>query len=302
MDDEALPILDCHQHFYDARHLRYPVFAQRSAGFEVLVGDYSALPRVYRPEDYGRDTAGLNVVKTIWAEFISDDPVGEVRWAGKLARATGRPNGMIGLVDFRSPDLERMLDTHVAAGPIRCVRQHLGWHPTDPRLRFAPGPDLLSDAAWRRGVASLRGRDLVCEIEVFGPQLFDLAAVAAACPDIQFVLPVMGWPLDLTNDGRSAWKRGIAAVAGRPNVALKIFGMECIFGIRWTVAQIRPWILDAIEAFGPRRCMFASHMPICRLSCTFRQLYGAYLEVIDGCSPAEKRQLMCDTAASVYTL
>ena len=31
-------------------------------------------------------------------------------------------------------------------------------------------------------------------------------------------------------------------------------------------------------------------------------LYGAYLEVIDGCSPAEKRQLMCDTAASVYTL
>jgi len=302
MDDEALPILDCHQHFYDARHLRYPVFAQRSAGFEVLVGDYSALPRVYRPEDYGRDTAGLNVVKTIWAEFISDDPVGEVRWAGKLARATGRPNGMIGLVDFRSPDLERMLDTHVAAGPIRCVRQHLGWHPTDPRLRFAPGPDLLSDAAWRRGVASLRGRDLVCEIEVFGPQLFDLAAVAAACPDIQFVLPVMGWPLDLTNDGRSAWKRGIAAVAGRPNVALKIFGMECIFGIRWTVAQIRPWILDAIEAFGPRRCMFASHMPICRLSCTFRQLYDAYLEVIDGCSPAEKRQLMCDTAASVYAL
>ena len=302
MDDEALPILDCHQHFYDAGRLHYPVFAQRSAGFEALVGDYSALPRTYRPEDYARDSAGLNVVKTIWAEFISDDPVGEVRWAGELARATGRPSGMIGLVDFGSPDLERTLDTYVSAGPIRCVRQHLGWHPTDPRLRFAPGPDLLSDAAWRRGVASLRGRELVCEIEVFGPQLFDFAAVAAACPDIQFVLPVMGWPLDLTSDGRSAWKRGITAVADRPNVALKIFGMECIFGIRWTVAQIRPWILDAIEAFGPHRCMFASHMPICRLACSFRQLYDAYLEVIDGCSPAEKRQLMCDTAASVYAL
>ncbi len=78
-------------------------------------------------------------------------------------------------------------------------------------------------------------------------------------------------------------------------------GWSGIFGIRWTVAQVRPWILDAIEAFGPRRCMFASHMPICRLACTFRQLYDAYLEVIDGCSPAEKRQLMRDTAASVYT-
>jgi predicted TIM-barrel fold metal-dependent hydrolase len=302
MDDRTLPILDCHQHFYDAKHLRYPLFAQRSAGFEALVGDYSALPRVYRPEDYAQDTAGLNVVKTVWAEFISDDPVGEVRWAGELAQATGRPNGMIGLVDFRSPDLERTLDAYASAGPIRCVRQHLGWHPTDPLLRYAPGPELLSDAAWRRGVASLRGRELVCEIEIFGPQLPDLAAVAAACPDIRFVLPVMGWPLDLTSDGRSAWKRGLAAVADRPNVAIKIFGLECIFGIRWTVAQIRPWILDAIDVFGPHRCMFASHMPICKLACTFRQLYDAYLEVIDGCSPSEKRQLMYDTAASVYRL
>jgi len=302
MDDATLPILDCHQHFYDARRLRYPVFAQRSAGFETLVGDYGALPRVYRPETYAQDTAGWNVVKTVWAEFISEDPVDEVRWAGELVQATGRPDGMIGLVDFRSPDLERRLETYASAGPVRCVRQHLGWHPTDPLLRFAPGPDLLFDVAWRRGVASLRGRGLACEIEIFGPQLPDLAALAAAYPDIQFVLPVMGWPLDLTGDGRSAWKRGVAAVAGRPNVALKIFGMECIFGIRWTVAQIRPWILEAIDAFGPHRCMFASHMPICRLACTFGQLYDAYLEVIVGCSPLEKRQLMCDTAASVYRL
>ncbi|MGL4960324.1 MAG: amidohydrolase family protein [Inquilinus sp.] len=302
MDDRTLPILDCHQHFYDARHLRYPLFAQRSAGFEALVGDYNALPRVYRPEDYAQDTAGLNVVKTVWAEFISDDPVGEVRWAVELAQATGRPNGMIGLVDFRSPDLERTLDTYASTGHIRCVRQHLGWHLTDPLLRYAPGPDLLSDAAWRRGVASLRGRELVCEIEIFGPQLPDLAAVAAGCPDIQFVLPVMGWPLDLTSDGRSAWKRGLAAVADQPNVAVKIFGLECIFGIRWTVAQVRPWILDAIDAFGPRRCMFASHMPICKLACSFRQLYDAYLEVIGGCSPAERRQMTHDTAAIVYRL
>ena len=46
MANEALPILDCHQHFIDARRLTYPVFAQRSAGFEALVGDYAALPRV----------------------------------------------------------------------------------------------------------------------------------------------------------------------------------------------------------------------------------------------------------------
>ena len=71
MENQGLPIIDCHQHFIDSRRLRYPVFMQRSAGFEALIGDYSALPRVYLPEDYARDVNGLGVVKTVWAEFIS---------------------------------------------------------------------------------------------------------------------------------------------------------------------------------------------------------------------------------------
>jgi predicted TIM-barrel fold metal-dependent hydrolase len=91
MENQALPIIDCHQHFIDSRRLRYPVFMQRSAGFEALVGDYSALPRVYLPEDYARDVNGLGVVKTVWAEFISDDPMGEVTWAQELVHTTGRP-------------------------------------------------------------------------------------------------------------------------------------------------------------------------------------------------------------------
>jgi hypothetical protein len=110
------------------------VFAQRSAGFEELVGDYSALPSTYLPEDYARDTQGLNVVGTVWAEFISDNPVDEVRWADELMHATTRPTGMIALVDFLSPDLKHTL------------------------LRYAQRPDLLSDLAWRRGIDLLRGR------------------------------------------------------------------------------------------------------------------------------------------------
>jgi predicted TIM-barrel fold metal-dependent hydrolase len=42
MDGNDLPIIDCHQHFYDAGRMRYPVFEGRSAGFEALLGDYSA--------------------------------------------------------------------------------------------------------------------------------------------------------------------------------------------------------------------------------------------------------------------
>jgi predicted TIM-barrel fold metal-dependent hydrolase len=302
MGSERPAILDCHQHFFDARRFRYPVFETRSAGFEALVGDYSALPKVYLPQDYARDTQGLNIVQTVWVEFISDDPVGEVRHANELANATGHPSGMIARVDFLDAGLNRLLDEYASIGHVRCVRQHLGWHPTNPALCFAARPDLLSDPAWRRGIAALRGRELTCELEIFSPQLPELVPVAAAYPDLQFVLPVMGWPLDLTEDGHRHWKRALAALSACPNVAVKIFAMECIFGVRWTIPQVRPWILDTIEIFGPNRCMFASHMPLCTLACSIQQLYEAYFQIIADFTPSEKSQLLHDTAGKVYRI
>ncbi len=302
MDTSNFPILDCHQHFIDARRLHYPVFAKRSEGFEALVGDYSALPRVYLLEDYQRDCGALNVAGTVWAEFLSDEPAGEVQWAEELAKSIGRPTGMIARVEFQSPDLDHTLDVYARMQHVRCVRQHLGWHPTNPSLRFATRPDLLADTAWRRGLASLRHRNLVCEFEVFSSQLLDLAAVAAAFPDLQFILPVMGWPIDLTSEGQAAWHRSLAKVGECPNVAVKIFALECIFGLGWTVPQVRPWILQTIDIFGPGRCMFASHMPICKLACSFEQLYAAYAEVIRDFSISEKRQLLHDTATKIYRL
>jgi hypothetical protein len=38
-------MIDCHVHFIDASRFCFPIFRQRSAAFEALVGDYSALPR-----------------------------------------------------------------------------------------------------------------------------------------------------------------------------------------------------------------------------------------------------------------
>jgi len=75
-----------------------------------------------------------------------------------------------------------------------------------------------------------------------------------------------------------------------------------IFGLGWTTNQIRPWILDLIELFGPARCMYASHMPIARLGYSFQQLYGAYLDVVSDFSGAEKQRLFSDTAIEVYRL
>jgi hypothetical protein len=61
--------------------LRCGVFIEPGAGFAAVVGDYAALPRVYRLEDDAWGVAGLNVVGFVWAEFIYCDPWQEARRA-----------------------------------------------------------------------------------------------------------------------------------------------------------------------------------------------------------------------------
>jgi hypothetical protein len=86
-DFQGFQIFDSHQHFFDARLLRYPVFKNRSAGFEALVGDYCSLPRVYLPQDYALDTAGLTVAKTVWQN--SSPTTRSVRSSGRRSWCTG---------------------------------------------------------------------------------------------------------------------------------------------------------------------------------------------------------------------
>jgi predicted TIM-barrel fold metal-dependent hydrolase len=60
--------------------------------------------------------------------------------------------------------------------------------------------------------------------------------------------------------------------------------------------------LEAIELFGPARCMFASHMPIAALSRSLADVYGAYKMIVEGFTASERQSLFHDTAASTYRL
>ena len=60
---------------------------------------------------------------------------------------------------------------------------------------------------------------MCCEIEIFAPQLPDLTAVASSYPDIQFILPVMGWAIDST-DFSGSEKRKLFH-----NIATMVYGL-----------------------------------------------------------------------------
>jgi predicted TIM-barrel fold metal-dependent hydrolase len=300
--DGRRAIVDAHVHLFDHTANRHEFLERRDETYEALVGEYSTLPRTYLLDDYLRDSGSRRVEGIVWHEFLSEDPMREARWGQALADESPIPQAMVALVDFRHPALEERLDAYRALPNVTAVREHLGWDPGDPLRRFASRPDLLADPAWRAGLSCLRGWDVACGLEVFAHQLPELVDVVRLEPDIRFTFSVMGWPLDLTAEGRERWGRSVAELSRCENVRAEISAVECVLGMEWTVDAARPWVQTLIEVFGPDRCMLGSHLPISRLSRGFEPLYDAYDELLADLSPGEQDSLFRDTATAWFGL
>ena len=298
--DSGRRIVDAHVHLFDHTANRHEFLERRDETFATLIGDYAALPRTYLVDDYLRDSGSRRVEGIVWHEFLSEDPVREAQWGQALADASPIPQAVVALVEFHDPALEERLDAYRSMRNVTAVRQHLAWDPTDPLRRFAARPDLLTDPAWRAGLARLGGWDVACGLEVFAHQLPELLDVVRLHPDIRFTMAVMGWPLDLTADGQARWRGDVAEISRCENVCASISAVECVLGRDWTVDAARPWVETIIEHFGPERCMLGSHLPISRLSYGFEPLYDAYDELLADLSPGDQDSLFGATATSWF--
>lgn len=293
-------IVDVHLHLYDHTQNRHEFLESEDKMFRALVGDYSSLPRTYRFEDYVADAGDVEVEGLVWNEFLSTDPVKEVRWAQSVAENLAVPIALVGLADLLATDLEKTLDLYSQCSRLSAVRQHLGWDETNPLRRFAPRGDLLTDPRLLQGLKTLAKYKFKCSLEMFAPQLGDFRVVAEKSPDISFWIPVIGWPLDLSDAGFARWKRDMQALSALSNVRVTVSALECVFGMDWAIAEATPWIETLFELFGTQRVMFGSHRPLCKLSRSFPNAYRAYEKFVAGLSAAEQDLVFGKNAAEWF--
>ena len=92
----------------------YGFLEREDPTFRTIVGDYSALPRRYLPDDYLKASASCQVEGIVWHEFLAADPPGEARWGQRLAEASHLRQAMVVQVDFLDPALEERLEAYTA--------------------------------------------------------------------------------------------------------------------------------------------------------------------------------------------
>jgi len=153
----------------------------------------------------------------------------------------------------------------------------------------------------QRSVARLAEYGLVFELQVFDGQMAGAAELAAACPDVTFVLQHAGMLEDLSEQGRTKWRRALSQLARCQNVVSKLSGFGT-FQHRLDRELIQ-WIsTETVAMFGAHRCLWGSNYPIEKLWTSYAALVEAHRTAAGGLGASEQSAIFNETAARIYRL
>lgn len=291
-------IVDAHHHVWRQADLPWLSGPMQPRIF----GPYEAIRRDYLVDEYLEDLAGSGVARSVyvqanWAPERFED---EVAWVQAVAGESGWPHGIVGHADLLAADVRPQLDRLARYPLLRGIRMQLHWHENET-YRFASGPDLALDPVLQRNVARLADYDLVFDLQVFAGQMAGAAELAAACPDVTFVLQHAGMLEDLSPGGRAGWRAGMERLAARPNVCSKLSAFGT-FIHRNDPAHIARILRDTVAIFGAERCLFGSNFPVEKLWTSYGALLGAFLDAAAPLDDEARAAVFEKTAARVYRL
>jgi len=172
------------------------------------------------------------------------------------------------------------------------------------QIQGEPDPDYLDRADVHHGLRAVAAAGLAYDLVVTVDQLPAAARAAAALPEVRFVLDHLGKPrISAGADGLAQWRGPFAALAASENVNAKLSGMvtEADWA-EWRIADLRPFVAEAVDRFGPDRLMFGSDWPVCLLAATYSRVMSALVEALPSLTDQENDAIFGTTAVRVYSL
>ena len=310
-----LPIVDPHHHLWVREgnvYLLPELLADLGSGHNVIATVFEECHSMYRASE---PEAEKSLGET---EFVTGIAAMGASGTFGPSRVCAR---MVGNVDLTMGDRARgLLERHLVAsgGRFAGVRHSTAWDASDRIHKVVPAPGLLADSRFRAGFAGLAALGLVFDAWVYHPQLGEVAALADAFAHTPIVLnhvgsPILGGPYAADRAKVfDDWKAGMADLAKRPNVTVKLGALpirlpgagsvsrELPPGSEEIAAAWRPWKDTSIALFGAGRCMFESNFPVQKRWSSYQVTWNAFKRIAAGASEAEKAALFAGTACAVY--
>ncbi|WP_105968190.1 amidohydrolase family protein [Streptomyces geranii] len=278
-------VIDAHHHVWD--------LSVRDQDW-ITGPELAPLRRDFGLADLEPEARAAGVTATVLVQTI--DVPQETPEFLALARDSDLVAGVVGWTDLTSPDVANALAAlrEGPGGEYLVGIRHQVQGESDPRWLMRS--DVL------RGLAAVAEAGLVYDLVVRPHQLAAAHEAAQLLPGLTFVLDHAGKPPIATGELRP-WADAVRLLAALPNTVCKLSGMvtESDWD-RWSVEDLRPYADTVLDAFGPRRLMFGSDWPVCRLAATYAEVVATARELTADLHPAERHEVFTQTALRTYGL
>jgi L-fuconolactonase len=287
------PIIDTHLHIWDPARLRYS-----------WIKGNPLFDRPYHVEDYRRDLGPVAIEASVFLECYADfDAEGgqyieEVVFVEDEARRDPALKAIVPMAPLEKgagalPVLEEMAARHPMVKGIRRIVEF----DADPRA-------LTLSPAFIEGVNLLGRFGMHFEINVNHTQMDIVREFVKHVPDVPMILDHCGKP-GIAEGAIAQYREDVRELARCPNLWIKLSDLPVEADhARWTEADLRPYIAETIEAFGPGRTIYAGDYPVCLQATTLPR----WVEVLDrafaelGLPEQDIRRIYRDNANAFYRL
>lgn len=285
---QVFEAVDTHHHLWDLSRLTYKWLEHPDPFLDRVLGDYRSLSVNFLAEDLLLLYAKCCIKKAVHVEAACSDPRGETIWLMETADLSGIPDAIVARCDLTRTDAPAELEWQASHHRVRGVRMR-------------SHPDEWEGPEFTRAFRTLVDLGLSYEFNASPPRLKEAVPLASAYPDARIVVGHTGAPLRRDRDYFSLWRQDLRRAAQSENVWVKLSGLG-MSDHKWTVKSSRPWVLEAIDVFGPHRCMFGTNWPVESLYSDLERLVVSYREILQGLSAYEQECIFKLNAESFYEI
>jgi L-fuconolactonase len=278
-------IIDAHVHVWDPTRASYPWLGPGMGDLDRAIGLDEILPTLRE-----RAVDGVVLVQ-------ASDDAGDTEVMRSEASAHPEVRGIVAWSPLDDPrqlasDLERFTSDPLIVGVRNLVHEH--------------PPEWLDRPEVEQGFGVLARHAMPLDFPTSGPAaLSALPGIGMRHPELTIVIDHLGKPpVGGTADDRATWRALIAECARNPLTVAKVSGLYAARGPldAWTVDQVRPFVDDALELFGPGRLLYGGDWPISQLAGGYERTWSAATEWLAGLDAADREAVMGGTALRVYRL
>jgi L-fuconolactonase len=275
-------IIDAHQHFWD---LSRPDYGWLTPASGVLY-------RNYLPEDLAGTLRDNGVTATVLVQAAASEA--ETLYLLQLAQAHPFIAGVVGWVDFESPDAPRRIASLVAA----CGTRLKGLRPmiqdiADPAWVTRPALDATFDA--------LVAHDLVFDALVRPIHLNALRTRLLRHPALRAVLNHAGKP-DIAHGRFTAWAADLRRLARDTPICCKLSGLLSEAIGKSSPDELAPYVAHVFACFGPQRVLWGSDWPVLNGAGGYAQWLELSVELVSRFAAGHADEVMANTARRLYQL